>query len=248
MSSIEEYRKQKQLPANANVSMVCVTVNQENSLLAMRFKFDGDFLIGGVPLLLNPDAPTKPTLETGHRVWDCGIILAKFIEKALGGPECKGLRVIELGCGAGVAGFAAALKGMAVTLTDTAAMGERAAAHIELNGEAVARRGGSIRFKVLDWRRLNEWEGNEAFDLVLASDCVWHTSLLEKFTRALLWACARNPSCRILFAHKIREPALGEPLFKHLERSGFEARRMPRGDLDASAKADVWELLFKGRS
>ncbi len=70
------------------------------------------------------------------------------------------------GVSAAFRGPNAALRlGMAVTLTDTAAMGERAATHIELNREGVARGGGSIRFKVLDWRRLNEWEGDEAFDL-----------------------------------------------------------------------------------
>jgi hypothetical protein len=56
---------------------------------------------------------------TGNIIWACGIELARHL--ARGGAEpirLRGARVLELGCGTGVVGLAAAALGAHVTLTD----------------------------------------------------------------------------------------------------------------------------------
>eukprot|EP00668_Euglena_longa_P011739 GGOE01014155.1.p1 GENE.GGOE01014155.1~~GGOE01014155.1.p1 ORF type:complete len:238 (+),score=48.55 GGOE01014155.1:58-771(+) len=222
--------------------MRTVVTLPQSKILALAYKFDGDFLIDGQPLLLEPDAPTTPTKETGYRVWDCGIVLAKQIEATYSPTACRGLRVLELGCGTGVAGFSMALKGAAVTLTDKAAVADRTAVNVERNRAAVAAVGGSVKFEVLDWNRLGDWQSTEQFDVILAADCVWHESHVEPFTRALQHVC-RHGSAHVhaLMAHKRRYEPVGEPFFAHLRKNGFEYQQVRRAvDDGVTDLVDIW--------
>merc|ERR1719395_525162 len=73
-------------------------------MLAMEYDFQGDFKIAGKPVLLRAEKPTAQG-ETGFRVWDAGMILAKWLETNVQPSDT----ILDLGCGSGVSGIAAAL-------------------------------------------------------------------------------------------------------------------------------------------
>src|SRR5262249_44794793 len=78
------------------------------------------------------------------RPWAASLMLARFV---CDGPAGDGRRAVELGCGLGLVGLAAALHGWRVTLTDyePAALAF-ARASAELNGIA------AVEFARLNWR------------------------------------------------------------------------------------------------
>ncbi|CAM9826957.1 unnamed protein product, partial [Pylaiella littoralis] len=80
------------------------------------------------------------------RAWDCSLVLVKYLEKYP--EEVRGKGVLELGCGVGLPGVAAAVLGAAeVTLTDMAAGRQAFERTVELN-PVVANR---LEGRVLQW-------------------------------------------------------------------------------------------------
>mmetsp|Transcript_23797 Transcript_23797/g.42866 ORF Transcript_23797/g.42866 Transcript_23797/m.42866 type:complete len:278 (-) Transcript_23797:1099-1932(-) len=221
----------------------------EEKIHALRINFDGDFQIEGRPLIMRPDRPTKGGTETGLRVWDCGIMLAKYIDRNMTVAQCSGLKVVEVGCGTGIAGLSLALKGADVTLTDLPSVECRTNDHIALNADNIAAAGGSACFKLLDWRKLGVWDNSETYDWVLAADCVWHHSFINDFTKALVLLCNKDPSrTRVLFGHKLRSSDLNEPLFEHLRKNSFTIQKVNRELLHPdylNAKSDVYVLQLQ---
>lgn len=176
----------------------------------LNFKFDGDFVVNGRPLILTMDTSERAHLTTGLRVWDGGIVLAKYLERyvpqarhANGNRQLQGL---ELGAGTGVAGLSFALLGQSVVLSDVA--GDQAAAtqaNITLNKVQVASARGNICFKVVDWRSLPERSSFGFFDIVFAGDVIWHESLVEPFVQALTWTASGPGVGEVLLSHKARD-------------------------------------------
>merc|ERR1719469_112706 len=77
-----------------------------------HFCIDG--LSSEVAVVQRPDGVASGC--TGLRMWSCALLLARELTKA---PELvAGRRVVELGCGCGLAGVVAALLGASVVLTD----------------------------------------------------------------------------------------------------------------------------------
>jgi predicted nicotinamide N-methyase len=209
--------------------VVCET---KDTLYAVQYVFKGDFKIAceqhreqevqgsevnglvQVPLLLQAEPPHAKG-ETGYRVWDCSIILSKFLDKNYktllqSCDPSKLLRVLEIGCGMGLSALTIALKGGHALLTDQAFLGPAVQQNINLNSEGIQRSAGKAQFLPLDWKQLEkdgkviqeelasmaEGEG-VGVDIVLAADCVWHHWLIEPFCKALYYTlkhCTRNPS------------------------------------------------------
>eukprot|EP00435_Cladocopium_sp_Y103_P028607 s1889_g7.t1 len=53
-------------------------MNPKSFMLLYNFK--GDFKINGRPMILTVDPPDSAKLATGLRIWDGGIVLAKYLE------------------------------------------------------------------------------------------------------------------------------------------------------------------------
>ena len=116
-------------------------------------------------------------------LWPSSIALARFcLERC----PVAGRTVLELGCGLGVAGIAAALAGASVTMTDYE---EDALAFARWNvsqnpGDGIP--GGSVSIRHLDWR---EPGSPGVFDLIIGSDIIYdrrHSGpLLDLFDRHL---------------------------------------------------------------
>jgi predicted nicotinamide N-methyase len=107
--------------------------------------------------------------------WRAAIGLDRFLSRL----ELRDLRVLELGCGSGRAGIAAALRGARVTLTDAAGQALLVA---RLNAWPVR---GQLRVRSLNW----DGTGlpDPPFPLILGSDLVYDQSLW-----AMLESCLRR--------------------------------------------------------
>jgi predicted nicotinamide N-methyase len=150
-------------------------------------------------------------VQTAKHVWDCGLVLAKLLERTSGANWLRSKRVIELGSGVGaVAGLSAALLGAPTTLlTDMPAAAAGAAQSIALNQPRIE---GRVAFAPLDWTRRNAsalWTAvgdvapevassasasPPAFDLILGADIVWVDELVPPLVETLRWlALAGQP-------------------------------------------------------
>ncbi|KAJ8598829.1 hypothetical protein CTAYLR_008537 [Chrysophaeum taylorii] len=113
-------------------------------------------------------------VEFGGEVWPGAKAIARLLAER---PDLvRGRRVVELGCGAGLAGLTAASLGAAsVTLTDLEPNLGLAAANARANGLVVS-------CEPLDWRR---HEARLECDVVLAADVVYKPSLVAPLLCAL---------------------------------------------------------------
>ena len=106
-----------------------------------------------------------------------------------------GASVLELGSGAGLAGFAAAMLGGHVALTDVADVLPLLHDNVALNfstaawNAAVTLRGqfGSVVVRELDWTQPQQLaQFQERYDYIIGTDCVYHEALLLDLLRVVL--------------------------------------------------------------
>jgi predicted nicotinamide N-methyase len=140
----------------------------------------------GVYVLADPDALLDDLDDASFRasdekmpywalLWPAGTALAQAV---LAGPDLTGRRVLDLGCGVGAEGLAAARRGASVTFLDWAAEAEplvRASA--QRQGLAVE------RFVTADWRCPPSDLGT--FDRILAADVLYEARNARPVARFL---------------------------------------------------------------
>jgi predicted nicotinamide N-methyase len=112
-------------------------------------------------LLRDADAPEPPYWA---HVWPGSRSLARWMSQA----DCAGRRVVDIGCGLGLAGIVAALRGAAVTMFDAARDAVQfARANAALNGCRVNLLQSDIRYPGI----------RGVFDYCLAADVTYHPDL-----------------------------------------------------------------------
>ena len=160
-----------------------------------------------------PDDPAyqDERLPYWAEVWPSAVALAEHVLR--GQTVADGTRVIEIGCGLGLAGWAAMEKGASVLLTDYQ---EEALTFAELNG--LINFGRSPQTALMDWRKPGL---DEQFDVILAADVAYEkrffAPLLRTFRRLL------TPSGSILLAEPNRR--IAEGFFELLRQNGLAAER-----------------------
>lgn len=111
-------------------------------------------------------------------LWPAGLALARWVWRR---DEVRGKEVLDLGCGVGLSGIAAGMRGAKVAFAD---IFEEALALARENAEGAGVRG--AEYLRLDWR---DPSFARRFDLVLAADLFYesrhHGPLLEFFARAV---------------------------------------------------------------
>ncbi len=158
-------------------------------------------------------------------VWDAALALAG--ELARRPAELQGRRVIELGCGLGLPSIVAALSGATVVATD---FHPDCAAFLLHNAH---RNNVQIEFRPLDWAAVpSDWE---EFDLVLASDVIYHAPALPALVAAASRLC--HTDGRILFADPGRDRLQAAV-------DAFAARGY-RGDFNAIDNVFVFDLQYQ---
>ena len=133
---------------------------------------------------VDPDAPLEALDEQTFReedermpyfatVWPAGRAIARWLLGARGGagtPDLAGRRLLDLGCGLGIAGLAAAAAGAEVTCLDWEA---RADPFIVASAEALGLR---TRFVEADWRT---YAPAEPFERLVAADVLYEARNIE---------------------------------------------------------------------
>jgi predicted nicotinamide N-methyase len=147
-----------------------------------------------------------------------------------------GVRVLELGCGAGQAGIAAALRGARVTLSDAVPLALRVA---ELNAWPVRER---VTFERLTWA-----EGQldaPPFPIVIGSDLVYDPHHFPQ-----LAACARRhlaPGGRLLLSEPHRHT--GDRFAGWIREAGWESREHDLDLQDGRVAIRVFECWWPDAS
>lgn len=147
-------------------------------------------------------------------LWPASRMLAGEL---LSNPRPKLTRALELGCGLGLAGIAAACSGLDVTMSD---YDETALEYAEANARANCPPEARWRCLAIDWRHPPELE---PFPLLLAADVVYeerHIAPLLGIIRSLM---APGGACIIADPNR----AGGERLSRALEGTGFTHEKRP---------------------
>jgi predicted nicotinamide N-methyase len=149
----------------------------------------------GKALLYAPDQ-SEDYAERLTFWWGLTTASINLTRRILGGKDLLGVKALELGCGLGLAGIGALMKGAEVTFSDfmPEALGY-AARNVALNNLDCSR----AHFLELDW-------GNPvnlpAFDLILGAEIIYdyffHASLIQTMEKALV------PGGHILLADRKR--------------------------------------------
>lgn len=114
----------------------------------------------------------------------------------------RNLRVLELGAGTGMVGVLAARLGGNVTLSDLLHVLPNLRINVELNQKEVEAAGGSLDVQMLRWGFEEDIAPLGApFDLILASDCVYHDTLFEPLMKTLKWLVGSDKGPIVLLAH-----------------------------------------------
>jgi len=175
---------------------------------------------GGRALRLAQDGKSP---MCGAVVWEVAVILAKLMDH--GQWDVQGKVCLELGSGTGAAGLALAAHGCRVVFTDLPALVPHLEANVRRNlGGDSGRKGASSSSTVVayDWteplpRRLRETH----FDLILATDTVYHEHLVDPFLSAL-----RAVPCHLLLLiYERRDDDVLRNFEAHL-KTIFKAKRL----------------------
>ncbi|KAG9135574.1 hypothetical protein Leryth_002307 [Lithospermum erythrorhizon] len=104
------------------------------------------------------------------------------------------LRILELGSGTGIVGIvAAAALGANVIVTDLPHVLPNMAYNIDLNVEVLKAHGGNVEAAPLRWGEIEDMETiGRDFDMILASDVVYHDHLYEPLLETLRYFLLRG--------------------------------------------------------
>ncbi len=178
----------------------------------------------------------------GTRVWECGVVLARYLAAAVPSPLCPplfGRHILELGAGTGIAGIAAAALGASVTLTDIAGALPLLRRNADANARVIAQAGGAARVACLDWREPQAaLADNACFDVVIAADCVYNAAQLPPFLSLLARLAAPHRTggqpVTMLIAHKARDEEVLAALLDGLRgETRLHVHEVPFEDMDA---------------
>ena len=133
------------------------------------------------------------------KIWDASIVLADCLAAM---PVDKDRKLLEIGCGVGVAGIVAASFGHRITLTE---YNDDALAFVRANACENRTAEGTIPdIRKLDW---NNPEIFEPFDTIVGSEVVFKEEDYEPLSR--LFTRCLKPSGEIILAERARETSIG---------------------------------------
>ncbi|KAE9250039.1 hypothetical protein PF004_g3133 [Phytophthora fragariae] len=168
------------------------------------------------------------------KVWDCALVLYKFLTNDAYFPPdfFVNKRVIELGCGIGVPGLAAAALGAKeVVLTDMDVAIPWIKANIERN-QTLGCISDNVRAEALMWGENAPLESLQ-FDVILCSDLVYgEHNISQKLVQTIVQLS--HSDTLVISAHEARFAGdRGGSFFSLLSEQHFKVEQVPRDRLDA---------------
>ncbi len=139
------------------------------------FVLDDDAVLDALTAAPARDGAPPPDNPYFGLLWESAIVLAR---RAAGDASLAGAHVLDLGCGAGLTGIAAALAGARVTFADVM---EEAVKLSRRNAARSGVAGEFVRFDLRDPKSL----GAARFDVVLASDVLYERGKPNEILAAL---------------------------------------------------------------
>ncbi|GAB2285078.1 hypothetical protein Dimus_019533 [Dionaea muscipula] len=192
----------------------------------------------------------------GTTVWDASMVFAKFLEKnCRKGRFCQsklqGKRVIELGAGCGVAGFALAMLGCEVVATDQKEVLPLLQRNLERNRSYVLQMNpgfsdsfGSIKVAELDWGNKDHIEAVcPPYDFIIGTDVVYSEQLLEPLLHTIL-ALSGSRTTTVL-GYEIRSTCVHERMLEMLKRE-FDFKMVPKSKMDITYQHPSIQLFVMG--
>lgn len=139
----------------------------------------------GLSFQLWPAASTLVSLIDQNRNSSSPIL--PLLSLPVSQPNSKPIRILELGSGTGLVGIAAAsLLHAHVTLTDLPHVLPNLQFNADANAAATVTNGGTVEVRCLRWGEPNDMGSlGHQFDLILASDVVYHDHLFDPLLNTL---------------------------------------------------------------
>lgn len=177
----------------------------------------------------------------GTTVWDASMVFAKYLGKncrkgRFSPSKLKGKRVIELGAGCGVAGFALAMLGSDVVSTDQKEVLPLLKRNVEWNTSTILQMNtgsasfGSLRVAELDWGNEDHIRAVEPpFDYVIGTDVVYSEQLLDPLLHTIL--SLSGPKTTVMLGYEIRSTIVHDKMLQ-MWKDNFEVKTIPRSKMD----------------
>ncbi|CEM39388.1 unnamed protein product [Vitrella brassicaformis CCMP3155] len=165
---------------------------------------------------------TNPALGIGYRLWPrASNALIRFISSdPVRSTLVQNKRIVELGCGCGLVGVAAAISGAtSVCVTDLASVVDAITSPtVEANRSLIQHRGGHIEARACEWGDTDVSAFGDV-DVLLGSDLVYWPRLYEPLLTTVSAFFRANPRCVVLLGMERRWKS--DARFVRLARSKF---------------------------
>lgn len=193
----------------------------------------------------------------GEAVWAAGVALALHISQSIPpgrhGDETiapwRGVNVLELGSGTGVAGIAAAAEGANVLLTDRDTLMPLMAKNVRLNQDYIEI--GSADYEAFDWATPPPKEvASESWDVVLCAESVTRSADVHPFVDALaslLGPHGAGAGATAIYAHHpsaSQSPGLDVELQRAFKARGLRCSSLPPLASRSAGQAALGEVVF----
>ncbi|KAK8763930.1 hypothetical protein V5799_033463 [Amblyomma americanum] len=184
--------------------------------------------------------------EGGMKVWECSIDLTEYMENHLNiDDETK---VLELGCGAGLPGLLACLKGASVDFQDY----NKQVLELITIPNAFANIGARVnkrcRFFAGDWSALKDNIAPSQYDLILTSETIYSTSSYQSLIAVLKKAIKRTGFVLVSAKTCYFGVGGGTRLFEDaLVKDGFFSSRVVFV-MDSGVQREILELRVRSPS
>ncbi|KAJ3293628.1 hypothetical protein HK104_004324 [Borealophlyctis nickersoniae] len=203
--------------------------------------------------------PTTHETKTAYSVWDCSLILSKFLAHQLTYPSqpvypLHNKRVIELGAGRGIVGISASILGAKVTLTDVEEVVDGLKSVVEEGngitfGEEVQVEGGgggTIEGVVgLDWTKPLP-STLPTPDYILGADVIWVPHLIRPLFYTI--ASLSDPHTITLMAYQSRSTRADIAVEEAIKEEGLVKATVEADKFDPVFWKDgveIWEIKLK---
>ncbi|XVF62029.1 hypothetical protein PTKIN_Ptkin08bG0184200 [Pterospermum kingtungense] len=203
----------------------------------------------GLSFQLWPAATTLVTLLDNHRCYPSKSPLTRTLTALSNGCSGRKLTILELGSGTGLVGIAAAVTlGANVTVTDLPHVIPNLQFNVDANSDVVAKKGGTIKVAPLRWGEDDDVEVvGRGFDLVLASDVVYHDHLFEPLIQTLRFLLNGGDGKKIFVMGHLRRWKKDSTFFKKAKKH-FDVEILHTDPPKEGSRVGVVVYVFVGKS